>query len=104
MKGLKIIPMFLILIILSYFGIGFIEANREQVVINFGNYQSHPTTLGFTVLTSVLAGMLIAGLLCSIELLALTIQNRRLKNKLKDKRADPRDSESPAVLVHSREI
>lgn len=104
MKGLKIIPMFLVLIVLSYFGIGFVEANREHVVINFGGYQSHPTALGFTVLTSVLAGMLIAGFLCSIELLALTIQNKRLKNKLKDKRADPGVPESPAVLAHPREI
>jgi uncharacterized integral membrane protein len=82
MKGLKIIPMFLILIILTYIGMLFVEANREEVSIQFGHYQSPPAALGFMVLTSMLVGMIVAGFLCSIELLALFMQNKNLKRRL----------------------
>lgn len=79
MKGLKIIPMFLILIVLSYFGLWFVESNRTEVVIHLGTHETPPTPLGFAILTSILIGMLVAGLFCSVEMLALYIQNRKLK-------------------------
>jgi uncharacterized integral membrane protein len=81
-KGLKIIPAFLVLIFFSYLGLMFVEANREEVVIHFANSQSVATPLGFVILTSVLIGMVFAGCLCSVEMLFLYIQNRRLKRKL----------------------
>jgi uncharacterized integral membrane protein len=74
--------MFLVLIFLSYLGIMFVEANRTEVVIRFLNYESAPWALGFIVLTSTLIGMVIAGCLCSVELLFLYVQNRRLRRKL----------------------
>ena len=82
MKGIKIIPLFLLLIASTYVGMLFVEANREEVTIQFGNWQSNPTAIGFVVLTSVLVGMMISGLLCSIELFALYVQIKRLKRKI----------------------
>lgn len=82
MRGLRIIPLFIGIIILSYFGMWFVELNGNLVVVNFHNYQTPPTKLGFVVLTAVLIGMVIAGLFCSIELLALFMQNRRLRARL----------------------
>lgn len=82
MKGLKIIPMFLILIILSYFGLWFVESNRTEVIIHLGTHETPGTPLGFAILTSVLIGMLVAGLFCSVEMLAMYIQNRRLKRQI----------------------
>jgi uncharacterized integral membrane protein len=83
MKGLKIIPMFLVLMVLTYVGMLFVESNHDDVVIAFGNYyQSQPIPLGFIVLTSILIGMVICGTLCSVELMALYMQNRNLKRRL----------------------
>lgn len=82
MKGLKLIPLFLVLMILVFIGMKFVDANREDVIINFGNYQSLPTSQGFVVLTSVLVGMVVCGTLCSVEILALYVQNRKLRRKL----------------------
>lgn len=82
MRGLRIIPMFIGLIILSYFGMWFVELNRNEVVLNIGSHQTNPTALGFVVLTAVLIGMVVSGLFCSIEIFALYMQNRRLKRKL----------------------
>ena len=84
MKALKIIPIFVILIGCTYVGMLFVEANRTEVVINFGRYQSPGTALGFVVLTSVLIGMCIAGFLCSIELLALYMQYKKIKRQARD--------------------
>jgi len=82
MKGLKIIPLFLLLTLFAYLGVLFVEANRDEVVINFANYQSPRTALGLVVLTSILIGMIISGFTCSIEMLALYVQNKKLKHKL----------------------
>ena len=81
MKGLKIIPVFIILLLCTYLGILFVEANRENVVVSFGKYQSTAMPLGLVILTSVLVGMVAAGLLCSIELVILLMQNQRLKRR-----------------------
>lgn len=81
MKALRIIPVFVLLIVSTYVGMLFVEANRQEVVISFGNYQSPATALGFVVLTSILIGMCISGLLCSIELFALYVQFKRLKRR-----------------------
>lgn len=81
MKGLKIIPIFVILLLCTYLGILFVEANRENVVVSFGKYQSTPMPLGLVVLSSVLVGMVAAGALCSIELVILLIQNHKLKKR-----------------------
>lgn len=84
MKGLRIIPMFIVLMALSYVGILFVESNHDDVAIAFGSYyQSQPIPLGFVVLTSILIGMVICGALCSVELLSLYVQNRSLKRRLR---------------------
>ena len=57
MKALKIIPVFVVLIVSTYGGMLFVEANRSEVVIQFGSYQSPAAALGFVVLTSILIGM-----------------------------------------------
>jgi uncharacterized integral membrane protein len=98
MKGLKIIPMFLGLIVLSYIGIMFVEANRDEVSITFGSYQSAPTALGFVVLTSILIGMVVAGLLCSIEMLALYVQNKSLKRRLTSQAPTPKPTRAAPSL------
>lgn len=82
MKALRIIPLFVFLIFSTYVGMLFVEANRAEVVIQFANFQSPPTALGFVVLTSILVGMCIAGFLCSIELVALFVQFKRLKRQV----------------------
>ena len=74
--------MFLGLIILAYVGLIFVEANREEVVIRFWNSQSHPTALGFVVLTSALIGMVFSSCLCSVEIIMLHLQNRKLKRRI----------------------
>jgi len=82
MRGLKVIPLFLALIMLSYAGMLFVEANHDPVVIQFANHKSPPTALGLVVLTSSLIGMVICGVLCSIEMLALYVQNQSLRKKV----------------------
>ena len=82
MKGLKIIPLFILLIVLSYLGVVFVEANRTEVVIAFGNHQSAPTAVGFVVLTSILAGMVLAGVMCSMEILLLFVRVGRLRRRV----------------------
>ncbi len=105
LKGLKIIPMFLILLVFSYFGILFIEANREEVVINFGSYQFPPTALGFAILTSTLIGMLVAIALCVIEMAALYYQNKALKRKLTKNKSLPSIPEDPPLMAaRTREL
>ncbi len=81
MRGLKIIPVFVILLLCTYLGILFVEANRENVVVSFGKYQSAAMPLGLVVLSSVLVGMVAAGALCSIELVILLLQNQKLKRR-----------------------
>lgn len=81
MKALKIIPIFILLISSIYVGMLFIEANRTEVVVQFGHLQSPGTPLGFVILTSILIGMCIAGLLCSIELFALYMQFKKVKKQ-----------------------
>ena len=82
MRGLKIIPVFVVLLLCTYVGILFVEANRDTVIVQFGSHQTPPTALGLVVLTSVLIGMLVSGTLCSIELLVLVMQNRKLRRRL----------------------
>lgn len=82
MKGLKIIPMFLVLILLSFVGALFVERNPDPVAINFFRFITPPAKLGLVVLSSMMLGMIVAGLLCSVELLALFVQNKNLRRKL----------------------
>ena len=79
MKGLKIIPMFAGLLFLSYLGVMFVRENPEEVLVQFWGWQSSSTALGFVILTSALVGMIVSGLLCSVELLVLYMQNQKLK-------------------------
>lgn len=87
MKGLKLIPLFLLLLVLTYVGMLFVEANRQEVSITFGSYQGQPMAMGFVVLTSVLIGMLLSGGLCTLEFIALYIKIRGLRRKLAAKSA-----------------
>lgn len=82
MKGLKIIPMFAALLLLSYIGVVFVRQNPQDVVVRFGERASPSAALGFVILTSVLVGMIFAGALCSIELIVLYMQNQRMKRRL----------------------
>lgn len=82
MKGLKIIPMFLILIGLTYAGMLFVQANSEMVSVQLGGYVVGPMASGFMVMSSVFCGMVFCGALCSVEMLGLYVQNRKLKKKL----------------------
>jgi len=82
MRGLKIIPMFLLLIGLTYAGMLFVQGNSEEIVVKIWGYQSPPIAIGFVVMTSVFIGMVACGLLCSVEMLGLYIQNRKLKKKI----------------------
>lgn len=82
MKGLKIIPLFLVLIALTYSGMLFVHSNGDEITVKLGEYSFPPTAIGFVVLTSIFVGMVVCGVLCSIEMLALYVQNRRLKKKL----------------------
>lgn len=82
MKGLKIIPMFAVLLLLSYVGVIFVRHNPEDVVVRFGNLETPSTALGFVILTSVLVGMIFAGALCSVELMVLYLQNQKMRRKL----------------------
>lgn len=100
MKGLKIIPIFLVLILLSYVGMLFVEANRDEVVITFFGSQTPAVPLGFVVLTSALIGMVVAGVLCVLELAVLYLQNKSLRRRLLG--SDPRPS-SPAPYLPRRE-
>lgn len=82
MKGLKIIPMFLVLIFFSFVGALFVENNPDTVSIHFFRYVTPPTKVGLVVLCSMMVGMVAAGLLCSVEMLALYMQNKKLRRKL----------------------
>jgi hypothetical protein len=82
MSGLKIVPILALLIGLTWLGTFFVEANRMDVVINFGHHQTPPAALGFVVLSAIVLGMFISGILCSLEILALYVQNRKLRRKL----------------------
>jgi len=83
MRGLKIIPLFLAIILLSYGGMLFVEANHDPVVIKWWHDRvTAPTALGLVVLTSMLIGMAVCGLLCSVEMLALYMQNQKLRKKI----------------------
>lgn len=105
MSGLKIIPAFLILIVFTYLGLQFVEANREEVVISLGDWNSSPAAIGFVILTSALIGMLFCGALCSIEILGLYVQNRRLRRKLETYKSTARlesNSSAPASDIATR--
>src|SRR4051812_885675 len=92
MSGLKIIPLILALVGLTYVGTYFIEANRLEVVVNIGKIQTPPAALGFVLLSAVMVGMVISGLMCSMEILALYVQNKRLRRKLPPKKTLPKAS------------
>lgn len=82
MRGLKIIPLFLLLIGLTYAGMLFVQANREEIIVKMGSYQTPSAPIGLVVMTSIFIGMVFCGVLCSIEMLGLYVQNRKLKKKL----------------------
>ena len=82
MKGLKIIPMFMVMIVLCYFGVLFVQANSEQVALTFGAFQTPSVPLGFAVLTAILAGMIVAGFLSILELVILFMENKQLRKRL----------------------
>jgi hypothetical protein len=83
MRKLFIIPFFFFIVGLSYVGVWFVELNGDKIIVNLGNqHVTEPTPIGFVVLTSVLIGMTLSGFVCSIEMLSLLVQNRKLKRKL----------------------
>lgn len=83
MRGLKIIAVFVLLIGFTYLGVLFVEANREEVVLEIGKHRTGPTALGFVVMSSTLIGLVMGALLGSFEILSLLLQNQGLKKKLR---------------------
>jgi len=84
MTGLKIIPVFFLLMVLTYLGIQFVEANRDEVMVTVGNWQSRPVALGFVVITSFFIGMVFSAALSLSEVLRLHLNNHRLRRKVSD--------------------
>lgn len=82
MRGLKIIPLFLFLTVLSYAGVRFVLANPDAVKVRFAGYETSDMAVGLIVLTSILVGMVISGTLASVEMLSLYYQNKQLRRKL----------------------
>jgi uncharacterized integral membrane protein len=82
MTGLKIIPAFFLLMVLTYFGIQFVEANRDEVMVTVGSWQSRPLALGFVVITSFFLGMVFSAALSISEVLRLHLNNHRMKRKI----------------------
>ena len=82
MTGLKLIPAFFLLMVLTYFGIQFVEANRDEVLVTVGNWQSRPLALGFVIITTFFLGMVFSAALSLAELLRLHLSNHRLRRKL----------------------
>ncbi len=82
MKGLRIIPMFAFLLVLTYLGVMFVQDNPADVAVRFGKSSTPSTALGFVILSSVLVGMILAGALCSIQLMVLYMQNQKLRRKV----------------------
>jgi len=81
MKGLKIIPVFVVFLVLTYLGVLFVNANSDPVVVRLLRWESPPVALGLVLLTAVLIGMVAAGALCSIELILLALENRKLRRR-----------------------
>jgi uncharacterized integral membrane protein len=84
MTGLKFIPAFFLLMVLTYFGIQFVEANRDEVFVTLGNWQSRPIALGFVVITSFFTGMVFSAALSLAEVLRLHVTNHRLRRKVSE--------------------
>lgn len=83
MKKFLVIPGIFAVLGLTYIATWFVELNKEQIVVRLGQtHSTEPMAVGFVVLTSIAFGMLACGFLCGIEILALMIQNRRLKRKV----------------------
>lgn len=82
MKALRIIPFMVVLLVLVYFGVFFVEANQELVIVTLGSYVTKPTRLGFVVMTSTLLGLLMGGGLAAAQIIFLSLQNRSLKKRL----------------------
>lgn len=102
MTGLKLIPAFFTLMVLTYFGIQFVEANRDEVMVTVGNWQSRPLALGFVIITTFFLGMVFSAALSLAELLRLHLSNHRLKRKLSEMQQQSQNtvsSASPADMV-----
>jgi len=84
MIGLKMIPAFFILMVMTYFGIQFVEANRDEVYVTVASWQSRPVALGFVVITSFFIGMVFTAALSLAEVLRLHVVNHRLRRKVSD--------------------
>jgi hypothetical protein len=83
MKKFLVIPGVFAILGLTYIATYFVKLNPDEIVVHLGPQTSADSTaIGFVVLTSFALGMLVAGFLSGIEILALMIQNRRLKRKL----------------------
>ncbi len=82
MRGLRIIPFLVVLLVLVYYGVGFVEANSEQVVLTIGPWSTAPTRLGFVVMTSTLLGVLVGATLASTQVVILYFQNRSLRKRV----------------------
>ena len=82
MKGLRIIPILVILMVLVYLGVGFVEANQENVILTIGSHVTEPTRLGFVVMTSVLLGIILGAALASAQVFLLFFQNRSLRKQI----------------------
>lgn len=101
MKGLKVIPLFLLFSVLSYFGMRFLEDNEQKIDVQFWGFHTPTLSIGMTIITSILVGMLIVGILYIVFAAPLAWQVRSLKRKLNDlegytkRKSDPNSNRLP---------
>lgn len=95
MTGLKFIPAFFLLMVLTYFGIQFVEANRDEVMVTVGNWQSRPLALGFVIITTFFLGMVFSAALSLAELLRLHLSNHRLRRRVSEFQSQSQSGISP---------
>ncbi|MBY0370125.1 LapA family protein [bacterium] len=82
MKALKIIPFLIIVLLLVYFGLLFVENNQDPVSLHFGARTTPSARLGFVVMTSVLVGIILGISLAAAQVGLLLFQNRSLRKRL----------------------
>jgi uncharacterized integral membrane protein len=82
MKAMKLIIIFFIFMVFTYFGVLFVNLNKQEVVVKIFKYQSDPMSVGIVVLTSILFGMVACAALCGVELVTLYMQRSSLRKRL----------------------
>lgn len=72
-----------VILMLAATAIVVIETNREPVVVGFLGHETPLLPLGLLIVGAFLAGGLVVASLCFVELLTLSIANRKLRKQLR---------------------